>query len=223
MRELSFAEEYALCVLKHKGKQSALYTNEYSVCIIAACLLQMLTDNVINLDNNGKLFVIGELSGSKPYLKTIYDVIASGKPKKAKVLVEDYVFSISSKPLKLIVDGVIEALISNECIEIETKAGLFKEKTIYHANEKIVNIIIERIRAEFLVGGNISDETTILAALLLESKILKKYFSNDETKQLTGRIKQIKNSDARSFVKEILDDIETMMVVILVAANSVSN
>lgn len=223
MKDLSFTEEYTSCVLNHKKNQSALYQNEYSVCIIAACLLQMLTDNVIGLNKSGKLIVIGELSSSKPYLKTIYDSIATGKSKKAKVLVEEYVFSISSKPLKLIVDGVIEALISKECIEIETKAGLFKEKTIYHANEEIVNTIIKKIRSDFLVDGNVSDETTILTALLLESKILKNYFSNDETKQLEECIKQIKNSDARSFIKEILDDIEAMMVAIIVVASSVSN
>ncbi len=100
MNELTFTEEYALCVLGHKGMHSALYSNEYSVCIIAACLLQMLTDDVIGLDNKGKLVVIGKLSGSMPYLKSIYDAIALGKPKKAKVLVEDYIFGISNKPFQ---------------------------------------------------------------------------------------------------------------------------
>ena len=74
--------------------------------------------------------------------------------------------------------------------------------------------VIEKLRAEFLEQGEISDEVIVLGALLNKSGLIKKYFSKYEVQKLNERLKEIKQSEAGVLVKQLVDYIDTLIVII---------
>lgn len=88
------------------------------------------------------------------------------------------------------------------------------DKVKYVPNQTKVTSIIEKIRAEFLEEGVISDDTIILSALLDRSGIIKNYFSKVETAKLKERLEEIKNNESYTMIKKILDDIVAVIVVV---------
>ncbi|WP_080848092.1 hypothetical protein [Cytobacillus gottheilii] len=82
------------------------------------------------------------------------------------------------------------------------------------------DFVVQRLRAELLEPGNVSDETVALALLLKASKLLKEYFSNYEIKEINNRIELFKKENAKrwSNIKQIGKEIEYMDALILSSA-----
>lgn len=219
MTQLTITEEFILCALNYKKKVSSLYSTEYNVCIISGLLLELLAKNVIQFDEKKKIIVTNQSNVLTDYEKVLVEYISSKKPLNAKKLIEVISFSMSSKLIKSVVEGVLQSLIAKECVTVKSQHKLFGEKLTYTTNDHAVNIVIEKMRAELLEDGEISDEVIVLTSLLLESKLLPNYFSKHETKQLKDRIAEVKNSDERKFIKEVLDHVESAMMAIIVAAS----
>jgi hypothetical protein len=84
----------------------------------------------------------------------------------------------------------------------------FSNKTLFLPNSGETSKIVEKVRAEFLEKGEISNETVALSALLYKSGLIKNYFSKYEVNKLKERLEEIKKSEAGSLVKEMVDYIE---------------
>jgi len=80
-----------------------------------------------------------------------------------------------------------------------------------------VTKVVEKLRAEFLEEGTVSDETIVLGALLNKSGLIKKYFSKYETQKLNNRLKEIKQSEAGALIKKMIDYIDTWIAILLIA------
>ena len=80
--------------------------------------------------------------------------------------------------------------------------------------------VVQKIRAEFLEDGELTDETTVLSMLLKHSGELKRYFSKYEEKELKERLKQLKENEMASIVHTALEEIEGMVVAIIAASGS---
>ncbi|MCG9969589.1 GPP34 family phosphoprotein [Pelotomaculum terephthalicicum JT] len=80
--------------------------------------------------------------------------------------------------------------------------------------------MIQKIRAELLENGTISDETVALVSLLEKSHQIKKYFSKYESEQLKARLKEIKEAPSNQLVKQMVDYVDMIIAVTAVAAIS---
>ncbi|GMQ57720.1 GPP34 family phosphoprotein [Vallitalea sediminicola] len=214
MKELSMVEEYSLCVIANKNKTKVLYSDyKYSACIVAGAFSELIMEGTIKNDDKGKVVIEKEQNNYSGYLELIYNEINKQKPKTLKKWIENYSFTFSSKPIKSLTEKITESLIDKECIQLETKKGMLKEHSVLNIDKKKVDNIIEKIRAEFLEEGELTDETIILTALMLRTNMLKKYFSKYENGKLKERIKQIKTNPIGSLVKKVLDQIDAIIIV----------
>ncbi len=222
MKNLSLTEEYALCILNEKESKSVLCSNEYAVCIIATSIWELIAYKTIKLTEDKNLVVNVNFNGVKGYLKYIYDDIALKESIKVNEFVENYIFNGPNSNLKNIVNSLVEDLIKNNSIKIEKKEGLFKEKSVYIGNEIVINSIIKKIREDVLENKNTRVETMILATMLFWSKAYKEYFSKYEAKQIKEKVKEIRETEEYLFIKEVLDDIQSILLTIVVSSSNMA-
>lgn len=212
MHDLSYTQEFLLCILKPQGTIPALYSTQISTCLVAGGILELLNLNVISVDEKKKIEVNKDTELKKEYLRPLYQVICNSKKKNVKDIASQYVFG-SGKLLKEYINSLSSTMIQDNLISIET-GGMFKTKIRYIPNEDGVIKVIEKIRAEFLEEGFVSNETIILGALLYKSGAIKRYFSQYESDILKNRLNEIKNSEEGYFIKEMVDYIDALIAIV---------
>lgn len=209
MKDLSITQEYIICTVNEKGALPS-YNVKAAACLIVGGLLEMQLANCISL-NDKKVSVCAELPEHMAYLKPLYNVINQGKPMKVEKAVEAYTITFTNKKLYELVDALMESLKEADVVE-PVKAGFSGNKVSYVPKKGIVTRIIEKIRAELLEDGEISEDVIALAALMDKAGNLKDYFSKYEQKELRDRIEAIKKSEAGTFTKEMVQHIEALEI-----------
>lgn len=213
MKDLSITQEYMICTVNEKGTLSS-YNQKAVVCLIVSGLLEMQLEQCISL-NDKQVSVCGELPEHMAYLKPLYNVINQGKPMKVEKVVEAYTMTFTNKKLYELVDALMESLKEADVVE-PVKAGASGNKDRYVPKKDIITGIIEKIRAELLEDGEISEDVIALTALMDKAGNLKDYFSKYEQKELKNRIEAIKKSEAGTLAKEMAQHIETLTVMIAI-------
>jgi hypothetical protein len=212
MKNLSFTQEFFLCALKPQGSATLTNSTESSICLLASGLLELFMDGYISIDDKKKVLINKELSSDKIYLAPINELIKNNKPMKVETIAEKYAFD-SKQPDELF-KSVGMSIVKDGYVAEESSRGLLKNKIHFVPNESEVTKIVEKLRAEFLEEGNVSDEVIILGALLNKSSLIKKYFSKYEVQKLNNRLKEIKQSEAGALVKQVVDYIDTWIFII---------
>lgn len=77
--------------------------------------------------------------------------------------------------------------------------------------------VIEKIRAELLEDGDVSEDVIALTVLLDKSGQLKEYFSKYEQKELKEKLEVIRKSEAGTTVKELLWYIDSLDASIMIS------
>lgn len=218
MKELSFTQEYLLCALSPKGTLPALRQTEMITCLVAGGLLELLYSGTISINEEKKIVVLKELDRSQAHLEPLYAILTNRKPLKVYDLAVKYVFSSHRLP-----DEFLRALclpmVEQQVVSPEI-GGLFHNRPVYMPNQEAVRKTVEKIRAEFLEGGPIDDETLVLGALLQKSSLIKNYFSKYESDTLNRRIEEIKKSEAGSLIKKMIDYVDTLIAVMASVGSS---
>lgn len=212
MKDLAFTQEFFLCALKPQGSTTLTGSIVSSTCLFTGTLLELLMGGYITIDDKNKVLINQELSSDKMYLASVYEFIQNNKPMKVETIAEKYVFDFK-KPGELFW-LVGSSLVKDGHVSEDNGKGLFKNKVSFIPNENEVTKVIEKLRAEFLEQGEISDEVIVLGALLNKSGLIKKYFSKYEVQKLNERLKEIKQSEAGVLVKQLVDYIDTLIVII---------
>ena len=97
------------------------------------------------------------------------------------------------------------------------KAGLFGNKEGYAPKKEVITGIIEKIRAELLEDGELSEDILALTILLDKSGQLKEYFSKFEQKELKGKLNAIRKSKTGTTVKDLLWYIDSLDASIMIS------
>lgn len=208
MRDLSITQEYMICTVNNKGALPAA-NPKAGVCLVVGGLLELQLEQCISMDDKKVVTVCAELPERMLYLKPLYDVIHQGKPMKAQKIVETYVSSFTSKKLNMFLDALMESLKAADVVE-PVKAGLFGNKEGYAPKKEVITGIIEKIRAELLEDGELSEDILALTILLDKSGQLKEYFSKFEQKELKGKLNAIRKSKTGTTVKDLLWYIDSL-------------
>lgn len=109
--------------------------------------------------------------------------------------------------LILLIKDIANELELKQCI-VKSNTGILVKKDSFIPNEKCTDMIVEKLRAELLEEGNITEEVIALASLLEKSNLLKKYFSSHESKKLKARVKEIRNTSENKLVKEMIEYVD---------------
>lgn len=214
MRDLTVIQEYMICALNGKGKISG-FNVERVICFIASGLLEMKMENCIEIENK-KVRVTGELPEHLMHLRPLYNVISSKtKPIKIEKILEDYYYTISDKNLTELMNSVGKSLKDAGLAE-ETETGFFGKRKGYVPTKQAIHYVIDMVRSELLEEGEVTENIAVLVILLERGKIIKKYFSDFEQKEMKGRIKEIVSSEDGRMVKEMIEYIENMMATMTV-------
>ena len=207
MKDLSLTQKYLICTVNEKGALPG-YNQKMVACLIVSGLLETQMAKCISISDK-KITVCTELPEHMEYLTPLYNVINQGKPIKAEKAVETYTIAFTNKKLYELIDSLTKSLREADVVE-PVKTGLLGNKDGYAQKKEIVMGIIEKIRAELLEDGEISENVIALTALMDKAGNLKDYFSKYEQKELKGRIEAIKKSKAGTLAKEMSQHIEAL-------------
>ena len=215
MKDLSIAQEYMICTANGEGAIAG-YNQKAVACLIVSGLLEMQLAKCISL-NDKNVSVCAELPENMAYLKPLYNIINQGKPMKVEKVVKAYTIAFTNKKLYELEDALMESLKEADVVE-PVKAGLLSNTEGYAPKKDIVIGIIEKIRAELLEDGEISEDVIALTALMDKAGNLKDYFSKHEQKELKNKIETIKKSEAGTLAKEMTQHIETLYIAAIIPA-----
>ena len=187
--------------------------------MIIGGLLEMQMEKCISMEDK-KVIVSAidtiELPEHMSYLKPLYDVINQKKPMKAQKVVETYYASFTSKKLNMLLDALLDELKSADAVE-SVKTGLLGSKEAFAPKKEAVISVIEKIRAELLEDGDVSEDVIALTVLLDKSGQLKEYFSKYEQKELKEKLEVIRKSKAGTTAKELLWYIDSLDASIMIS------
>ena len=215
MNHLSLTQEFLLCTLSEKGKYSSMdMTN--GVCLVAGCVLELLMDGVVCMEGK-KIFTVAPLLKEKDYLRTVYERIRQKGPVKVESVVEYFSFQFSEKNLYALIGDIGDTLAAAGCAKKE-EGGLLRKIFVYIPNAQAKDHVIQKIRAELLEDGALSEDIVALTALLQKSGDLPRYFSAYEKKDLKARLREIKNSSENQLVNKMIEYIENLFAMIVIAA-----
>lgn len=216
MKALSITQEFLLCSLSEKGKLPVI-GKEVSVCLLASGLIELLLNNCIQVDEKNTVNVIGDLDEKQGYLKSLFNRLSESGPVKIEKIAQEYCLGLTEKRLNMLIIDIGKSLEGLGCVTSE-KSFFFKSKLRFVPNTDEVDKVIQKIRAELLENGPISDETVALVSLLEKSKQIKQYFSSYEAKQLKSRLKEIREAPTNQLIKQMVDYVDSLVTIITVTA-----
>ncbi|MCL1803067.1 MAG: GPP34 family phosphoprotein [Eubacteriaceae bacterium] len=216
MQELSLAQEFYLCSFNEKGNIPALKSVEVSVCLLAGAIIELVQEGYLSISENSQISISKQWDGQLPYLKPLYDKIASfSKPKDITGIMEAFELGLSQKPFTELMSAIGSNLAaSGHALEL-SKQSMRKEKITYAPRPEAVTRVIEKVRAEFLEDGIMEEETMHLASLLDKSTLIGDYFSKVETAALKKRLKEVRASEEYAFVNAFLEITESAVAVFI--------
>ncbi len=204
MKTLSYTQEYFMCAISSKGNVPILDV-VFSTCLLAGGIMELLYHGYIVRTPKGKLVISKPWDEGLPYLKPLYETILGfKKPKDAKGVASVYLAGFSQKTFKELFSAFGASLAEFGYADELWKQGLLNKKIRYVPKPEAVTRIIEKIRAEFLEDGTISEETLYLAALLDNGKLIRNYFSKVEAEILKKRIKEVRKNEAYVLADEMV-------------------
>lgn len=209
MKDLTITQEYMICALNEKGKMSEMLGVEKIVCFVASGLLEMKLEGCIAMEKK-KVCVISDLPEKLAHLKPLYDYINRYESVKIEKIIEEYTYTFTDKRFYELVDSVGKSLAEINMAE-EIEKGILGKRKYYIPTKDAVNYVIDMIRSELLEEGEITEDIVLLTILLAKGKIIKKYFSEYEQKEMKLRLKEILNSADGHMVQEMIDHIENMI------------
>lgn len=209
MKDLTITQEYMICVLNEKGKMSEMLGVEKIVCFVASGLLEMKLEGCIAMEKK-KVCVISDLPEKLAHLKPLYDYINRYESVKIEKIIEEYTYTFTDKRFYELVDSVGKSLAEINMAE-EIEKGILGKRKYYIPTKDAVHYVIDMIRSELLEEGEITEDIVLLTILLAKGKIIKKYFSEYEQKEMKLRLKEILNSADGHMVQEMIDHIENMI------------
>lgn len=209
MKDLTITQEYMICALNEKGKMSEMLGVEKIVCFVASGLLEMKLEGCIAMEKK-KVCVISDLPEKLAHLKPLYDYINRYESVKIEKIIEEYTYTFTDKRFYELVDSVGKSLAEINMAE-EIEKGILGKRKYYIPTKDAVHYVIDMIRSELLEEGEITEDIVLLTILLAKGKIIKKYFSEYEQKEMKLRLKEILNSADGHMVQEMIDHIENMI------------
>lgn len=225
MEDLSITQELALILLSEERELNPLLDDETPASMVAAGLLEMVQEGLLALpkaekpkfwDDSSRLVLKGVAPEQRPYLQTMAEIIQSTKNQTMQELVYKFFTDFDDKTLKGYINSVLDSLQTKQLIcPSESSGFLGIKKTVWKVDSATTERIIQNLRVNLLEEGSPERESTILAILLDKVKLLKRYFSEHESKQIKARINAFKQDPANAVLKEVIEILEGFYAIVI--------
>lgn len=199
MQENMISDEFILLTKGRKMKSSFIGKKRVKqMFAVGGLFMDLLISNIIGFDDRDRIVIKDRTVHIKhESAKRLYSLIQTTKPLTFKKWMSK--FNFTSKERKYIYSAFNENL--------------------YNINE-LQQKTVEKIRAELLEEGTVSEETIALTLLLTASKTIKDYFSKFEINQLNERINEFQKLYPSRWkdIQRINKEIENLDIIILTSA-----
>lgn len=219
MRDLSIAQRFFICGVNKNGTISSFDTRTWPCFVVSAVMDLRLAGAVrMTADRNPVITVTGPLPANLSHIAPLYEFLDGKHSIKLAKLIEQYIMSFTAKLRNALFDAVGSSLADLNAATPH-RSGLLSRTTGYVPAVEVTNQVVDTIRTElFELDGNpaTTEDTVVLTALLDRAKLLRRYFSPHERKQLASVIKQCAASPTGVQTKKAISDIETLITIIAV-------
>jgi adenylate kinase family enzyme len=210
---LSYTQEYFLCAVSGKGNIPAVTGGEASTSLVVAGVVELSSHGYIGLNEKEKLTFLKEWQDDLPHLKPLYDKIVSTK---RALSIPDFIVGIyNPKQINELINAVGTTLVAADYLDEFVTQARTKKSYKYVPKDQVVKKIIERVRAGFIAGEALDDDTACLTALLDCAGFTSDYFNKDEVEIVRKRLKEMQKNGAPALVREIMDLNAACAVVIM--------
>lgn len=197
--ELTITETFAVLILNDKKYNGRIKPGKRRIYLIMSIYIHLFLTDKISLNDKQRVIITdNKLTGVK-YIDIVLQTICSGKARKIKEWIE--YFNAHAKLCKNIYNIIADTI---------------AEKNI----KNISDVIVQKIKADLLEGGNIDENNTCLIALLDGCKMLNTYFTEYECKSIREHLENIHLGTAHDKVKIInksIKEIELFSIASLIA------
>lgn len=215
MKDLTLTQEYLICTVNKKGALPG-YSQEAAACLVISGLLELEMEGCISIINK-KISSHGKLPEKLNSLKPLYSLVDKKKPVKLQKIIDKYIISYTDKKIRTLMNSVLSPLKEGGTVTPVT-TGLIRKKERYVPTKETLDQVVEKIRAELLEKGSLTDDIVALTVLLHKAGRLKHYFSKHEQKELKTRLAEIKNSDVEKSVRDALNQAEVMLTLLQIVS-----
>lgn len=188
MSGITLSEKYVLLVRNEEGDVGSLFGNEKQGLYVSA-LLELYCDQIISGQKPVK--INKELTNKNSAVKVMYDFVSKKENKSISSILNGFINPFNSKIRKELKEDIINSVNLKEK-DIDLKA--YMDKLIRDINSTSLDDM----------------ETTVLAKILIELKLGKKYISKEKRKELKSFFKntEIFNEEIKS-VMRVIDSLAT--------------
>lgn len=211
MKNLTLTQEYLICALNKKGVLPS-YNQEAAACLVVSGLLELETEGCISIVDK-KITVRSKLPEKLNNLKPLYSLIDRKRAVKLQKVFDKYIIAYTDRRIRTLIASVMAPLKKDGSV-VSITGGLIRKKERFVPTKETLNQVVEKIRAELLEKGPLTEDVIALTALLNKAGRLKHYFSKHEQKELKARLTEIKNSNLEKSIKDMMNQVETMLTLL---------
>ena len=214
MKDLTLTQEFSLCQMNKKGKLVGKITTMPNFALVTAALYELYLNDSISLTK--EIEIKKAPNKDLKHLVVLYDFIKSQKKLQFRSVVQKICFN--DKLIKLIFHNCKEQLLTEDFLEeVTVKGFLNTSKIVTVSKTGSTDFVIQKIRAEVLEDGEISENTIPLIALLVKTKKLEDYFSKYELDALKIRIEVLKTDEQYKLMFNTIKEMEALHVALYVS------
>ncbi|WDV47549.1 hypothetical protein PV797_07660 [Clostridiaceae bacterium M8S5] len=194
MNNLTLSEKFTLLAMNEKRKINYFLGLQNGIYV--SSLLELFMEKiVINYDS---VKIASVLPATHSEVRSMYEFIQENENERLDKIMKRFVGPFRSQSRKKLKSDVIDSV---------NKKVFDSDNSNEH--DDIVKEIIENIHKQFSKTNDV--ESVVLAKLLIEFKIAKRYFDKDKRKELKSLLKN--ESTFSSEIKEIMKVIDSLAVV----------
>lgn len=207
MNRESITQEYLVLVTTSKGTFPFLNLEKAEAGLIAAGIMDLLSNKVITLDKK-MIEVVKELPGELIHLSSLYEYLNEKKRSMNKVM-ESFGTAFTHKKFNQYYADIGDSLVKSGVVQPDT-IKFFGNKKIYIPQESYKQNLIDAFKKETIQRDELQFHDIALASLLKETGNLNQYFSAHEQKLIKERIKEIRKNPDNKPIKEMIGYIDYM-------------
>jgi hypothetical protein len=190
--------------------------------VAGAVLIELLSEEVIRIGDKGKLEVIQHQYNGDEAARIMLHKLGQSRTKTMKKWIQS-LYS-KGKDRSQVFQAVVKPLVRNEDLKEEQyRIMLLFPASRYVPSAVTKDRIIQRIRAELLENGPVTQQTALLTMMLEMSKLLKGYFSEYERNELKKRLQRLQEEQGDRWksiriIRKAIEEMNAVMVSATAAA-----
>ena len=222
MKELTYLQEFYMCVVKEE-ETPEINLSTVTACFVVGGVMELIKHSYVSYEQE-LLTIAKPLSDEFLYLQPLYNDItkrpkwfAKWFPKDMNSVAKQFHMEHSNQAKELLSE-MGKVLFENGMCE-KHSIGKISKQIVYIPKTELVDVIIQKLRHEFLNSIEISDKSIALMTLLVKCDMVNNYFNPNEMKKIEDCLTTIRQSEkyqklksVRAFYDELENDDNSWLI-----------